>query len=180
MVTSDAYLQELLRRYQANFDVTENYKFGEILFPAYAFFHSMSEKYVLRKEAQLWAVKTFEHVFFIKETSFSPKKIDEIKELIIQKIEPEFVRKNEKYPEKDHMISYITFVVLCDSVPDSQTKKMIKKFHFDKGYLLNFRGHSEAKLVVATMDTKEVFTNYVGKELKSLLFDIYKKMEELL
>ena len=74
MVTSDAYLQELLRRYQANFDVTENYKFGEILFPAYAFFHSMSEKYVLRKEAQLWAVKTFEHVFFIKETSFSPEK----------------------------------------------------------------------------------------------------------
>ena len=111
MVTSDAYLQELLRRYQANFDVTENYKFGEILFPAYAFFHSMSEKYVLRKEAQLWAVKTFEHVFFIKETSFSPKKIDEIKELIIQKIEPEFVRKNEKYPEKDHMIQYVSRTV---------------------------------------------------------------------
>ena len=79
-----------------------------------------------------------------------------------------------------NMISYITFIVLCDSAPDSETKKMIKKFHFDKGYLLSFRGHSEARLAVATMDTKEVYTNYVGKELKSLLFDIYKKMEELL
>jgi len=138
----------------------------------------MSEKYVLKKEAQLWAIKTFEHVFFVKEDSFSAEKINKIKDLIINRIEPELVRKKEKYPEKDHMISYITFIVICDSVPDADTKRLIKKFHFDKGYLFNFRGHSEARLAVVTMDTKDVFTNYVGRELKTMLFDIFKKMEE--
>ena len=178
MVSSDAYLQELLRRYQASFDITENYKMDEIVFPAYAWFHSTSEKYVLRKEAQLWAIKAFEHVFFMKKNSLSPQDLADLKELIIQKIEPEYVRKNEKYPEKDHMCSYISFVIMCEQAPSAETKKLIKKFHFDKGYLFNFRGHSQARLAVATMDTREVFTNYVGKELKPMLFDIYKKMEE--
>ncbi|MBO4457940.1 MAG: hypothetical protein J5802_09485 [Butyrivibrio sp.] len=114
----------------------------------------------------------------MKKNSFSPQDLIDLKELIINKIEPEFVRKNEKYPEKDHMCSYISFVVMCDSAPDAETKKLIKKFHFDKGYLFSFRGHSEARLAVATMDTKEVFTNYAGKELKPMLFDIYKKMED--
>ena len=174
MISSDMYLKELLLRYQASFDITENFKIGNTTFPAYAWFHSLSEKYVLKKEAQLWAVTVFEHVFFIQKESLDCGDLEELTSLIKETLEPVLVRKNEKYPGKDHMCSYLTFVIILDKAPDESTKKAIKKFHFDKGYLFNFRGHSEARLAVTALDTQEVFSNYGGKELKSMLCDIYK------
>ena len=175
MISSDEYLKELLLRYQASFDITENFKIGDVTFPAYAWFHSLSEKYVLKKEAQLWAVTVYEHVFFCQKKSVNRNDLDELHSLIRETIEPTLVRKNEKYPEKDHMCSYLTFIIISDTVPDDDTKRAIKKFSFDKGYLLNFRGHSEARLAVTSLDTQEVFTNYGGKELTGLLCDVHKK-----
>ena len=174
MISSDMYLKELLLRYQASFDITENFTIGDCTFPAYAWFHSLSEKYVLKREAQLWAVTIFEHVFFIKKESVDCGDLEKLLDLIRESIEPVLVRKNEKYPEKDHMCSYLTFVIISDKAPDAATKKAIKRFKFDKGYLFNFRGHSEARLAVTSTDTQEVLTNYGGKELKSMLCDIYK------
>ncbi len=178
MLSTDAYLDELLSRYQANFDIEKDYKLGDKIYPAYAWFYSLSEKYVLKKEAQLWAIKAFEHVFFIKCKYFSEENLDDIRKEIESRVEPELVRKNEKYPEKDHMCSYMTFVIMCDYTPDKQTLKAIKRFHFDKGYLFNFRGHSEARVVLAAMDTKTVISNYSGRDLQDMMKDIFIKMEK--
>ena len=175
MISSDMYLKELLLRYQASFDITENFTIGDTTFPAYAWFHSLSEKYVLKKEAQLWAITIFEHVFFIQKESVNCSDLEQLSDLIRESIEPVLVRKNEKYPEKDHMCSYLTFIIISDKAPDDATKKAIRKFKFDKGYLFNFRGHCEARLAVTSLDTQEVFANYGGKELKSMLCGIYKK-----
>ena len=67
MSFTDTYLQELLRRYKTNFDITKNFKLADKIYPAYAWFYSLSEKYVLKKEAKLWAIRAYEHVLFIKE-----------------------------------------------------------------------------------------------------------------
>ena len=176
MISSNQYYEELLRRYQANFDITENFKLGGRTYPAYAWFYSFSEKYVLKKEAQLWAIKAFEHVLFLTEDSVNQSDLANIKHIIETEAEPELVRKNEKYPEKDHMCSYLTFVILTGTAPDKETQKAIRKFHFDKGYLFNFRGHSEGRLAVVSMDTEEIFTNYSGRELKPMLRDIFTKL----
>ena len=64
-VTPEAYLDELLDRYRANFDISAPYRVGERTYPAYARFFSLGEKYVLKKEAKLWAIRAYEHVFFI-------------------------------------------------------------------------------------------------------------------
>ena len=177
VMSSDAYLKELLRRYQANFDIYENYTVGSETYPAYAWFHSFSEKYVLRKEAQLWAIKAYEHVFFIKEKELTLELLDEYKRRITEEIEPELVRKGEKYPEKDHMCSYITFVVLTDKAPSKEVQSAVKKFSFDKGYMFNFRGHSEAHFICADMETGSVYTNKGGKNQKEMLEDVFRKLK---
>lgn len=175
MTFGDVYLKELLRRYEANFDITINFTFGNSTYPAYARFCSLSEKYVLKKEAKLWAIKAFEHVLFIKENEFVQKDLENIMSVITDHAEPELVRSGQKYPEKDHMCTYLTFVVLASKTPDKATKKAIRKFHYDKGYLFNFRGHSEARLAVISLEDGDVTTNYAGKELKDLLSDAYSK-----
>ncbi|MBE5859683.1 MAG: hypothetical protein E7301_06105 [Butyrivibrio sp.] len=177
-MTSETYLDELLLRYRSNFDITKNYKLGDETFPAYAYFSSFGERYVLKKEAQLWAIRAYEHVFFIKEHEVTKDSLDKILALTEEKIEPHLVRKNQKYPEKDHMCSYLTFVIISDKTPDKETQKAIRKFSFDKGYLFNFRGHSEARVLVAGLDTNSVYTSRTGKELRKMFEDAFinKKM----
>ena len=179
MSFTDSYLKELLRRYQANFDITENFKLGDKLYPAYAWFYSLSEKYVLKKEAKLWAIRAYEHVLFIEEDQLTQEKLLDLMDVITDYAEPELVRKNDKYPEKDHMCSYITFVVLTSRDTDAQTAKAIKKFNYDKGYLFNFRGHCEARLAAVSMESGQVITNRSGKDMKSLLEDAYIKTVDI-
>ncbi|MBR4668864.1 MAG: hypothetical protein IKO76_08925 [Butyrivibrio sp.] len=175
---SDEYFSELLRRYRANFDITENYVLGDKEYPAYAKFFSFGEKYVLKKEAQLWAIKAYEHVLFIKTESIDENTIEEIRKTIIEEVEPKLVRGGAKYPEKDHMCSYMSFVIISDTTPSKEVQKLIKKFHFDKGYLFNFRGHSEAKLGCVCLDSEKIFTNYAAKELKVLFTNIFNTLNK--
>ena len=174
---SDAYLQELLNRYRANFDLTENFTLGERIYPAYAKFFSLGEKYVLKKEAKLWAIRAYEHVLFIKTDSIDKNLIDEIRKTMELQMEPLLVRRGEKYPEKDHMCSYLSFVVISEKTPEPDVQRFIKRFSFDKGYLFNFRGHSEGKLGCVFLDTKTCLTNYAAKELKPLFTNIFKTLD---
>ena len=175
MISNGDYLKDLLYRYQVNFDISENYRLGNVTYPAYAYFHSFSEKYVLRKEAQLWAVNAFEHVFFITENELHKATLDSVRKHITEVIEPQLVRKGRKYPQKDHMCSYITFVILTDGALSDEVKKEVKKFRFDKGYMFNFRGHSEARLAVVSMKSEEIVTNPNAKDMKKLLQDVFDK-----
>jgi hypothetical protein len=176
-ISSDLYFKELLKRYRANFDITEDFKLGDKVYPAYGRFFSLGEKYVLKKEAQLWAIRAYEHVLFIKTSSVDENLLEEIRNTIVEQVEPELVRKGEKYPEKDHMCSYMSFVVIADKTPKESVLKAIKRFHFDKGYLLNFRGHSEAKLGCVFLDSETSVTNYAAKELKPLFTNIFKSLK---
>ena len=172
-MTSESYLEELLLRYRANFDITKNFEMGSEVFPAYAFFSSFGERYVLKKEARLWAIKAYEHVFFRNVKEVSTDTLNKIKAFIEETAEPDLVRKNQKYPEKDHMCSYLTFVIISDKAPDEETQKAIKRFNYDKGYLFNFRGHSEARLIVASLDNNSICTNRNGKELRKMFEDAF-------
>ena len=173
--TPEEYLGELLKRYKANFDITSDYRIGDRTYPAYAGFFSLGEKYVLKKEAKLWAIRAYEHVFFDTAESLTADHLAGIRNMIDEHVEPELVRRGEKYPEKDHMSSYLTFVIICKKTPEDEVKKAVKKFSYDKGYLLGFRGHSQARIACAFLDSESVLTNYAGKELKTLLTDIFKK-----
>jgi hypothetical protein len=176
--SSDAFLWELLKRYRANFDITENFTLGGKTYPAYAYFFSLGEKYVLKREAQLWAVRVYEHVLFIKTKSIDEKFIEQLQETIVKHMEPELVLKGGKCPEKDHMCSYLSFVVISEETPSKDVEKRINHFYYDKGYRFNFRGHSEAKLAVACLDTETALTNYAGRELKQLLTNIFNTLKE--
>lgn len=173
---SDLFLTNLLNSYRANFDITENFKLGDTVYPAYARFFSFGEKYVLKKEAKLWGIRAYEHVLFIQTESVDENFIEEIRRTITEQVEPVLVRNNEKYPEQDHMCSYMSFVILSETTPAPAILKAIRKFHFDKGYLFNFRGHSEAKIACACMDSGTVVTNYAAKELKPLLTIVFNTL----
>ena len=177
-ITVDEYFKELLQRYRANFDITEDFALGEKTYPAYAKFLSIGEKYVLKKEARLWSIRAHEHVLFIKTESVDKNLLEEIRKTITDHMEPELVRRGARYPEKDHMCSYMSFVIVSETTPSEEVQKMIKRFHFDKGYLMSFRGHSEARIGCVCLDSETSITNYAAKELEPLFTNIFKALNK--
>ena len=173
----DDYFCELLERYRANFDITKDFQLGANIYPAYARFFSLGEKYVLKKEAKLWAIRAYEHVLFIETGEVLPETLKEIQRTIEDEMEPELVRRGEKYPEDDHMCSYLTFVIISEKTPEKEMQKAIRKFSYDKGYLLGLRGHSQARIACACLDSESVITNYAGKELKKLLTNTFNTLK---
>ena len=82
-------------------------------------------------------------------------------------------RGGEKYPPKDHMCSFLTYVIISENEVTKDAIKAIKRLSFDKGYMFNFRGHCQAHLVVVDMATEKVYTNRAGAQLRKIYEDTF-------
>jgi hypothetical protein len=161
---SEEYLKKILSKYRLTFDVTEPYDFCGKNYPAYGYFASSDEKYVLSKKAALWKAKTFEHVLFLTETKCTAKLLSEIRQLMETGMESEMVRKGRRFPEEDHMFSYLTAVIISKCSPDREAVCAAENFKFVRNYLFTLRGRAEGHVVLVDMEKQLVYTNHLGKE----------------
>ena len=168
-MTTNDYLDVLLARYAGSFDIEKDVTLYGKTYAAFCSFSSMGEKYVLSKKARLWAYRTYEYMLLVETETCTEELLQELRRVMVEYLEPVYVRKNNKYPEEDHMVSYLTAVVLCEKRPTEEVLRQIKRFKYDKGYLFSLRGHAEAHLVVADMETEGVYHNSPGR-LKKKIF----------
>ncbi|MDR1765576.1 MAG: hypothetical protein LBR77_05725 [Lachnospiraceae bacterium] len=89
---------------------------GAIRFDAVAHFNVTGAKYVLVKKAELWRANCFEHVYFRTVGTLSGSDIDAFMRALREVIEPEVVRGGGKYPPKDHMYTFVTAVLIADTL----------------------------------------------------------------
>lgn len=167
-MSSLGYFEKILNEYQRNFDIYRDYEVNSEIVDAYGYFCSQSEKYLLVREVQLWETQAFEHVFFIRQENLDEIKLEKFLSIIPDYIEPKLIRKGEKYPEKNHMYSYITLVFLTDDMNDTQVKNRIEKYKFERSYLFSVRGYVQSRVVLVDMKNKEIITNKMGRKLRKL------------
>lgn len=164
-MTGDYLLEQLLESFKSSYDVERTCEINGNIYDAYAAFRAENSKYVLVKKAELWKAKCFEHVFFHKKNILTPKEIEDFRQQIIKYIEPEFVRHREKWPEKDHMYTYITAVYICEGGISEGAEKVIKKFRYVKNYCFTVRGYCEARILVFDLKKQKILGNPAAKEL---------------
>ena len=172
---SSVYLDRILDTLSGSFDVYRPYRIGETQYQAYAYFFSMNEKYVAVRKARLWAVRTYEHILFIETDLCDADTIAQARGVMESYMEPVLVRKGEKYPEQDHMVSDLTVVILSRHSPDEETVRSLERFRYDKSYLFTVRGHSEGHLICVDLEKEKVFSSKVSKQMLNL----YSKNFEL-
>lgn len=168
------YLDQLLQKYSGTFDIYQPYVIHGREYPAYGYFSSHTEKYVLVREINMWSSDSYEHILFIVTETVDQALIDEAYKIVTDYMEPVLVRKGEAVPEEGHMYSYMTICLLAEKPLSAGMKKAVKKFKFEKGYRFNMRGFSQAHIVCATMEDEQVYTNYVGRTRKKLYRSIFK------
>lgn len=85
-------------------------------------------------------MKCFEHLFFINSDSLDEEQLKDLVKFTIEQIEPHFVRNDNKLPCKNHMYSYISFIIITRNKPDDNVKLMIEKTNIVKKYMFGARG----------------------------------------
>lgn len=177
-ISVEEYLDRLLLRYSGTFDIHMPYRIGAEEYPAYGYFYSHVEKYVLVREANMWSSDSFEHILFLTEEECTLELLEKLKTLLSDYMEPELVRKGEKLPPENHMYSYLSFGIICKKPVAPEVKRAIKKFHFEKGYQFNMLGFSQAHIICASMEDEKIITNYAGRKSKKLYQEVFRETAE--
>lgn len=167
------YLDRLLLRYAGTFDIYMPYQINGKEYPAYGHFFSSVEKYVLIREANMWTSNSHEHILFLTVDEVTRDTLNEATTIITDYMEQKLVRADKKYPDKNHMYSYLTVAVISQKPVSRKLQKKISHFRYEKGYLFNFRGFSQGRLVCASMEDEQVCHNYQGRKLKRLYKNVF-------
>lgn len=172
MRTAD-YLDQLLRKYSGTFDIYQPYVIHGKKYPAYGYFFSHMEKYILVREANMWSADSYEHILFMETEEVSQSLIDEAYSVVTEYMEPVLVRKGKALPPEGHMYSYMTISLLAHKPLSREMQKAVRCFRYEKGYRFNVRGFSQAHIVCATMEDGKVYTNYAGRKSAKLYRDAF-------
>ena len=159
------YMEKLLEQYSNSFDITRNYTIGNTTAYAYGFYSSFSEKYVLTPKANLWSIKGFEHILFICRDVITEDDIANAKRLMENEMSDQLVCKGNKYPEKDHMYSYVTVAFICNNTPEDEVIKAVTSYKYEKNYLFTIRGHVEGHMIIMDLSSGRAYTNKAAKHL---------------
>ncbi len=172
------YLDRLLLKYSNTFNIYKPFRIGARQYPAYGYFFSHNEKYILVQEANMWSADSYEHILFWEKEEITVDDIKEAEDIIRNDMETILVRKGESLPEKNHMSSLLTIVMLGQKPLSKEAAKRIGKFRFDKGYQFNMRGYCRGRIIAATMEDREVVASPDIKSSRKLFREVFREVDE--
>lgn len=171
------YLNRLLLKYSGTFDIYQPYTILGREYPAYGYFFSHVEKYVLVRKANMWSADSYEHILFADPEELTEEHLQEYRQAIAEYIEPTLILKGESLPEPNHMYSYITIAVVTAKALSPEIKKAVRKFKFEKSYMHSIRGYSQARIAVASMEDEAVCVNSMGRSLKKMYRGVFEDVK---
>ena len=177
-LTADTYLDRLLVRYAGTFDLYTPYHFGGKTFPAYGYFYSHVEKFVLTRNANMWSSDSYEHILFVAMDEVTASDVSEMKTILLEEVEPKLVLKGEELPPPNHMYSYMSVILISDKRPSKEAVKAVKKLSYDKGYMMNMRGFSQAQMCLVSIEEEKIYHNFAAHGKKKTLKGIFKEVKE--
>ena len=71
-------------------------------------------------------------------------------------------------PHKEHKSSYVTLVILADTI-DPEAKELIQKTRFQKNFRLALHGWMEYHIASMEISTNSFLSNPAGKEARKLM-----------
>lgn len=160
-----ASLEQILKSYECYFDIEREFRIFDLTVPAFARFYVRNERYVLTKRAKLWGAEAYEYLFFFCEKVLTPQRWEVIREIMIRS-EGVLVK-----PHREHMYSYISAVILCESL-DPAAEKAVRSFRFQKNYCCSFHGWMTARAAAVCLADGRIISNGPGKDIRKHLMKV--------
>ena len=164
-------LDKLLDAYSHLYDIDRNVTVEGITYPATATYYLRDENYLLSKKHVLSAVEQHEYLYFLLADHLSAddlqKHIDRTKAAGLALV----------HPHKEHVFSNVGLVVLANTI-DPEAKKLVKRTHFRKNYMLSLHGWTEYQLAAMEVSTNCFFSNPAGKEARKNLESNFRETKK--
>jgi hypothetical protein len=157
-----AMLDKLLNAYSHQYDIDRDVNVEGTTFPATATFFLRDENYLVSKKHVLSAVENYDYTYFY---------ITEHLDAETLRSQIELTKKAgtaRTKPSRDHMSSFISLVILADTI-DDEAKKLIKKTRFQKYFRLALHGWMEYHIAAMETSTNSFLSNPAGKGAKKIL-----------
>lgn len=157
-------LEKSLKRY---FDLEYDKKIKDFKFDIVGKFYQRSSKYMLFREAEIYAFQTNEYIFYnMIDKSFNTDNIKSYYDFLNENVN-ELIDINE-----EHMSTIITFLFSTTDKLDEDTIKAVQKFKFHKNFKFGLRGWVDARIFIVNPLTEDIYTNKFGRgEEKKFLFN---------
>lgn len=161
-MTLQQRLNRLLDVYSHHYDIARDVTVEGGSYPATAFYHLRDENYLISKKHVLSALEQYEYIyFFLTDHLDLPTlraQIDLSRQAGMANIKP----------NKEHMFSYVTLVVLANTI-DPEAKRLIKHTRFRKNFMLTLHGWMEYHIAAMECETNSFLSNPAGREARKNL-----------
>ena len=157
-----AQLDKLLDAYSHQYDIARDVTVEGGYFPATATFFLRDENYIVSKKHVLNAVENYDYTYFYLADHLDAETLKKQIDLVMK------VGTARIKPHREHMSSFVSLVILADTI-DEEAKKLIRKTRFQKYYRLALHGWMEFHIAATESSTKTFLSNPAGKGIKKTL-----------
>ena len=158
-MTKRDILKKLLDAYSHYYDIDTA---TPAPFDASVTYYMRDENYLISKKHVLSALEQYEYVYF-----FLTDHLD-VKTLEAQIARSMEVGSERIKPHKEHMSSYVTLIILADTI-DPDAKVLLKKTKYRKYFRLALHGWMEYHIAAMELSTKSFLSNPAGKDARKTL-----------
>ena len=155
-------LEKLLNAYSHQYDIDRDVTVEGGSFPATATFYLRDENYLISKKHVLSAVENYDYTYFYVTDHLDAATLRQQIDLTMK------VGGARVKPHREHMSSFVTLVILADTI-DEEAKKIIKKTRFQKYFRLALHGWMEYHIAAMECSTNSFLSNPAGKGEKKTL-----------
>ena len=155
-------LSKLLKAYSHEYDIERDVTVDKAHYDAMAIYYLRDENYIISRSKVISAVEKHEYVYFLTAEHLSAEDLQS--HIEITKADG----LSRIHPSKEHMSSFVTLVVVADTI-DAEAKKLIGKTRFQKNYRLALHGWMEYHIAAMEISTNSFLSNPAGKRAKKTL-----------
>ena len=160
--TPQECFEKLLNSYSHNYDLTMDVEEEGIRFPALAHYFLRDEHYLVRRDKQFYATEQHDYTYFHVTDHLDAAGARELLDLTLK------AGLARIKPHKEHMSSFVTLVVLAETI-DPEAQRLLKKTSFHKNYRLALHGWMEYHIAAMECSTRTFLSNPAGRGARKTL-----------
>lgn len=158
----EKYMHHTLEKFKRHFDILKDYKIDDYTFDYAAVYNQRSERYFASKKIVLDAVETNEYCLFTHLSDFNYDFFDQLCELLKNAL-LDIVN-----PTTEHMSTFITCIIISDSVHDEKIISKVRKFRYTKSFLLSLKGWAKIRFILVDLSHNKIYPSKEGDKVKKI------------
>ena len=160
--TPQECFDKLMNAYSHHYDITRDVRVKGLRFPAMAHYFLRDEHYLVRRDKQFYATEQHDYTYFYVTDHLDAAGAKDLAGRTLQ------AGLAQIKPHKEHMSSFVTLVVLAQTL-DPEAKKVLKRTRFHKNYRLALHGWMEYHIAAMECSTRTFLSNPAGRGARKTL-----------